>query len=326
MEIRIAETTQLSEKEWASYVEHFNAVFKQHFDKDHFKHKYLTTIDGTSYHALLIENAEVVGCCSVIPHVYVFGTEKIKIGLAVDVFIHEDFRSDPYALYRMYKELCLYIKAQGLALVIAVPNDVAYPYWKNIVKWRDIGFIPYYAIPLRIANVLKSDKTILNFASRAFFVFLTYVSKVASWFWNPAEQNQPIRIDRSNAIVEKQRYTQEHHRVLEQDTFFSYRIVNEGDVVTAYLIDFYNVHRRKRDARSLHNAVHFIAQKNKIDIIVFVGKLTFPQFYLIKVPFSKEAKHLYFMADIIIPHELFKKEFICSYSNWDFGLFNYDVR
>ena len=46
-------------------------------------------------------------------------------------------------------------------MVIAVPNDLVYSYWKNVVKWKDIGLLQYYALPVKAGNVLKKSKPIL---------------------------------------------------------------------------------------------------------------------------------------------------------------------
>ena len=75
-------------------------------------------------------------------------------GLAVDVFIREAYRVDPLMLRRMYKKLRLLLEEEQVVAVIAVPNATAYPYWKNVVKWKEVGFINYWALPVRAGRIL----------------------------------------------------------------------------------------------------------------------------------------------------------------------------
>ena len=57
------------------------------------------------------------------------------IGQAVDVFILEDFRTDPLMLKKMYSKLKELLIANNILAVLAVPNAVAFPYWINVVKF-----------------------------------------------------------------------------------------------------------------------------------------------------------------------------------------------
>ena len=136
----------------------------------------------------------------------------------------------------------------------------------------------------------------------------------------------PIKIYRSNSIIEKQRYTANHKIIKNSKSFFAYRVVFEEGLNACYLIDFYNSKNHKKDTQSLRKAIKYILQNEQTDIIIFVGKLNFSQLLLFKVPYKFEPKHLYFTADILIPEKISNTEFIYNIKNWDFGLFNYDVR
>jgi len=322
MEIVVKTSRELSQSDWVSYVFGFNEVFNKTETIENFQHKYLNTIDNHSYHVLLTSNNEIVGGCTVIPYQYSIDETTEKIGLAVDVFIREQFRTDILALYRMYKKLKYELVNQGVILVVAVPNDVAYPYWKNIVKWRDVGQLKYFAMPVKAGNVLKKGTIFTNFLSSLFCKFLLLIS----YFSNTSEKSLPVRIDRSNNIIEKQRYTPNHKIIKNSKSFFAYRVINEEGINASYLIDFYNVTNQKKDSKTLRKALTHILNNEQTDIIIFVGKLNFFQLLLLKVPYKFEPKHLYFTADILIPEKIINKDLIYNISNWDFGLFNYDVR
>lgn len=323
MEILIKSSRNLKEQEWISYIDSFNQVFQKNFQKEYFEQKYLNTIDLHSYHSILKEEERIVGSCSVIPFNYLFENRQIKIGLAVDVFILEEYRSDPLALLRMYKKLKKKLIEENIFCVLAVPNDKVYSYWKNVVKWKDIGPLDYYVLPIKAGNVLHKMNSALNIFSQK----AVYLSILLSRIFNSVANSFPIRIDRSESFLEKQRYTSDHHIVRKDNVFFSYRIITEeAGEVACYLIDFYNQDSKKKDSQTLVKAVNHIRKKEKIDIIIFVGKLSFFQLLLIKVPRKFEPKPLNLTIDILFPENFDNPNMLLEIANWDFGLFNYDVR
>lgn len=322
MEILVKTSSRLTQPEWVSYVFGFNEVFNKVETVEDFKHKYLNTIDNNSYHSLLYDGIEIVGGCTVIPYHYNINGSIERVGLAVDVFIRNQFRTDIFALFRMYKNLKEVLINQGVVLVIAVPNEVSYPYWKKIVKWKDIGLLNYYALPVKAGNVLKKAKYPMNFLS----YYCSMLMLIITYFTNFKERILPIRIDRSNSILEKQRYTRVHTIIKDSISFFSYRILNEKGLNACYLIDFYNMSSSKKDSISLYKAIKHILKREQVDIIIFVGKLNFFQFLLPKVPYKSEPKHLNFTADVLIPEKISDPKILFNINSWDFGLFNYDVR
>lgn len=321
MEIQFKTTSEITKLEWGSYVDSFNEVFDKDFSLHHFEQKYKKTIDSESYHVFLLYQNKVVGACTNIPFEYLYQNKPIKIGLMVDVFILQDFRNDPLHLYRMYKFLRKEIIKKGIALVVAVPNNNSYSYWKNIVKWKDIGQLPYYA------QLVNADKLISNLGGLV-NLLLNPVNRFmikSSYLFSTEEKISSIRINRNNEIIEVQRYFDYHQMVRENGAFFSYRIVTEGSTRTCYLIDFYNFRTNKKDTFSLRYAITKILDSENIDLMLFVGKLNFFQNILLRVPKKLEPKKLYFTYDLLLPEKM-DEEIISDLDNWDFGLFNYDVR
>jgi len=70
----------------------------------------------------------------------------------------------------------------------------------------------------------------------------------------------------------------------------------------------------------------YIKANENVDLILFIGKISFIQNLLFRVPFKIEPKHLYFMVDVINNKKISNYECVYDFNNWDFGLFNYDVR
>lgn len=321
MQIQVITSNKINNFQWMNYCKAFNQVFDKNYDTDYFLQKYINTIDTYSYHSLLLENEQIVGACTVIPMEYIIKSEKIRIGLAVDVFIVKEYRTDPFSLHNMYTLLKNKLVEQNIVLVIAVPNDIAYPYWKKIVGWKDIGLLPYFALPIKIGNVISKWESILNPLNVIFSKIVTNIYL----FSNFKENILSIRLNRENSIIEKQRYTSQHKRKDLNDSYFSYIIVDESNTKVCYLIDFYNKNSKLKDKKTLQQAMLYILRNETIDIIIFIGKLNFKQRYLFRVPFKFEPKHLYFTGDNIIPNKI-NNDLVYNIENWDFGLFNYDVR
>lgn len=323
MEIVLKNSSELTHHDWESYVKSFNKVFNKGYGLDYFKNKYLKTIDDISYHAFLTDGECIVGSCTVIPYSYIINNYAVvRIGLVVDVFIVEECREDPLALYRMYKKLRKRLIEIDVKLIVAVPNDVAYPYWKKVVKWRDIGQLPYYILPIRLGNIVRKAPLSLNLSNKILIKILFFISR----FTRSEESILPIRLDRSKDILTKQRYTNDHKLISKDKFFFSYRVVNENGISTCYLLDFYNSDTKKKSAKSLRAAARYILSNEKVDLLIFVGPLSFTQFLLFKLPKRIEPKHLYFTADVFSAESDFPSDIIFDIKNWDFGLFNYDVR
>jgi hypothetical protein len=320
-EIIVKSTDKISNNEWKSYVDSFNKVFNKKVSINEFKYKYLNTIDGLSYHSFLYDKTKITGAFTLIPYEYLFDDEAKRIGLAVDVFICEAFRNDPMLIYKMYKKLVSYVKEFRLQLNIGVPNDMAYPYWKKILKWKDIGNIPYYALPIKAGKIIKRFPSIFNLLNKL------YLKIVFSSTSTPNRVSAPrhIRINRELDIVEQQRYTNEYKKVKTQECFFSYRIVDEKGIQTCYLIDFYGLSNNMKEYRTIKHALKYILRTENVDLILYVGNIYFKQRFLIRIPFKYEPKHLFFTCDILEPSSI-SENLILKHANWEFGLFNYDAR
>ena len=144
MEIKVCTTHEWTEQEWSSFIASFNIVFSRQYSEEFFRKKYLSSCDHCSYHALLLnDDGEVVGNCSIVPFLYYQGSTVFKNGLGADVFIREEYRTDPLMLRRMYKKLVKLLVDNSVVAVMAVPNATAYPYWRNVVKWKDVGYLRY---------------------------------------------------------------------------------------------------------------------------------------------------------------------------------------
>lgn len=321
MEIKVCTTKEWTEQEWDSYITSFNEVFERGYPKEYFRHKYLATLDGCSYHALLLNDAgEAVGACSVIPYHYRNSSVEFKNGLAVDVFIVEPYRTDPLMLRRMYKKLTKLLVVKSVVAVMAVPNATAYPYWRNVVKWKDVGSLRYWAVPVRAGNIVHKSGFI-NLFSRAYCSLILGISSVLCLLGGH-QKNYKYSIIESELFL-RERFGSDYCCEENEGIKNCYRIVDEEGVRTAYLI--YSRENGTLSFRSLYKGVSHILKHHDIDLILYVGPLSFFQSLFFLIPRQFEPKLLPLTCDLLLPQENSYND-IWDFSNWDFGLLNYDVR
>lgn len=321
MEIKICNTQEWTDKEWDSFVCSFEAVFQRGLASEYFKHKYCTVCDRHSYHALLLnDDGEVVGNVSIIPYYYHRDNNEVKIGLGADVFIRKEYRSDPLMLRRMYKKLTKLLIENGIVAVMAVPNATAYPYWKNVVKWKDVGAISYWAFPVKVGNILRRLK-FLNLFSLAYAYLSLIVAGVCNTLVHSKQKKFSLNIVDDESFRDS-RFYGDYHLVKKEDCVNFYRVVEEEGVRTAYLI--YSMQNGRLTYRSLLAGVTDVLKNHKIDLILFVGPLRLFQTLFIRIPRKFEPKRLPLTCDLLTENEQLKD--MLNFDNWDFGLLNYDVR
>lgn len=324
MEIKVCKTTEWSETVLSTYTRSFNGVFGKTYPKEYFSHKYLHAGNGYSCHALLMDaETDVVGGCTVIPCRYMRNGEEIWIGLAVDVFIREACRTDPLMLRRMYGRLKPMLAAEDIVAVIAVPNAVAYPYWKNVVKWKDIGRINYWMLPVRAGRILGRkglagkmlDALSMVYAGivRAFSrVGLMTVGKQTGYRYSICKDD-PYYMGKFDG--------EEYSRYDDGLMRYVYRITDEDGVRTGYLLTAEG--NGVRTFWAFRKAVSAILSHD-VDMVLYVGPVGFFQALLLKVPRRFEPKLLPMTCDLISEDEKYKDMY--DIRNWNFGLKNYDVR
>jgi hypothetical protein len=315
MEIKFFTTDQLSEKNWDSYTDSFNIVFNQKFSVSDFKIKYNHTHLGYSFHGFILSGDDIVGGCTAIPYKYnYFGRELIFV-LFVDAFVLEKYRKNEFALFDAYSLVKAELKKQKISFIISVPNDIAYPFWKKLARWKDIGILPWYVVPVKLGNLTKKNK-LLN-ASYLFICFWQLISLALSLFFKKVKTN-PVSLVLDNDF-KKKRFTDNYKSI--KNNPFHYRIVDEEGQKAAYLFN-----DSPFNYRELSIAVWTILNKERknIDAIIYVGNINIFQLSLIKIPKNNLPRKFYFCGDILDKENIEDKIF--SYSNWDFGLLNFDVR
>ncbi len=300
----------------------FNKVFSQNVSREWFFNFFTKNPDGFSYHAVIVKNNQVVASCSAILYHYKMPQSLNRFGVLVSLFVDKMNYRDPFALYKMYEALKIKMIENKVCLIYAVPNQNSYPYFKKVLKFTDIGKLEYYCLPIKIANILQRKPAFLNSISKAGVLFWLIIKRISLLINNRHESKKAIQIVNNDALFRQQRYSSSHKISEDKNGFFSYTVVLEGKIKTAYILDFYSKAGIK-DRRTLINCIFLILKNEDVDIILFVGKLDRKIDILFKVPVSKEPKSL------VLSGEVYDKNLpidALNFKNWDFGLLNFDTR
>ena len=315
MKIKFFYTNQLFETDWISYTNSFNQVFTRNFSIINFKEKYTNTCYGYSFHGFILdEDNNIVGGCSAMPYKYnYFGSERVFV-LFVDAFVQNEYRKNEFALFDAYSIVKEELKRREIPMIISVPNDIAYLFWKKLARWKDIGILPWYVMPIKLGNLMKKNK-IFNISY--IFVWLWALTNLIFSFFLKRKAPSSISLSVSKNFKEKR--LRNYSSI--KDTPFHYSIVSEDGIKALYLLndDCFN-------ARQLSRAVwHIINKESKnIDIVIYVGNINILQLSLIKFPMEKLPRKFLFCGGIIDKKVLDDRVF--DYSYWDFSLINFDVR
>lgn len=317
-QIILKRTDELSDTDWTQYTAAFNKVFDKQFTEVHFKNKYLGTSLDYSYHGVLMHMSQIVGMFTAMPRKYMYGEKEITIGLGCDAFILKEHRRDEFFLKDMAAIVTTAFENEGVIFFISIPNKAAYPYWKYYGGWKDIGKLDYYIVPLRVSKLLKKYRFLDVFSFSFFKTIISFFTFIN--FFSNISVKKKIHLKHDEEYF-PQRYSSEY--IIgknNNDTSFVYRIYNEDNIRTAYLIDCFPLSPRNI-AQSINKIIK--ESKDEIDVVIFIGKIDNPPFFFIKVPEKKEPRVQPFIGLSI--NDSVQEDFFLIES-WEVSLANFDNR
>jgi len=315
-ELIVKKTTELTSGEIVKINQLFNQIFKQNRTEEIFKNQYLNTPLGYSYHVMLIDGEELVGFHSGIPFYYLNKGQRFIAGLGIDTMTAEGHR-DFFNVRDMFVACEKAMKEEGCVLRIGFPNDNSYPVLKKGFKYKDIGKLDTYFLPIRVGGV-KSSLRIFNPLSRLFSWFVVQWSRLSN---NKA--NCVYRYQKEHSSFDAIRYkwyNGDYQVVIKNGTEAHYRVnIHEG-VRTAFILDV-----NPRSKRSFDSVVREVYKRERksIDLIMYVGHLTFKPMSLIRMPHKIEPKHFNFTCKPLVK-DVFD-DTLYNIDNWDVNLSNYDL-
>ena len=312
-------TSELTGDTLSRITESFNSVFKKDYPVNYFVDKYSNSSLGFSFHGLLYYNESIVGSFSVIPKKYQANNKHYTFGLACDAFILEEHRKDELFLKKMHQSVVERLAEFQVSFVFSIPNDIAYPYWKYMVKYKDIGEMNYYVYPVNIGALVSS----LKFLNPLSSFFAGAWSGILPLFKNEKQLYAPqtnicLHIDEEYLA---QRFNSTYTTItLSSTQKFTYKIIEEDGIRVAYLF-----HLSPSTTRCLNKAMSvLLKQKKNFDVVMFIGNWSNKPLSLIKVPREKEPRKQRFIGTILDANNC--PEGVLNIKNWRLSLSDFDNR
>ena len=325
MNIKVLKTFELADKDWIQIEAGFNQSFDRNTTKESLINRYKSNVLNYSFHAVCYKHDKVIGFMSIIPFQYLYKEMEFKAGLGCSAFVLKEYRSDVFIYKDMFKALKEECLKNGYSVFLGVPNKNAHKYSIVFLGSKDVGYLPYYALPVRLFTIIKKRKFNSFDPIIAFFISLfCYANKLCSYVLNFKEKLSEYRLLLTDEF-HKTRFSSPYYFFSEKKKIkFWYRIVNEDGLKAAYIMDFKeNDHRTNK---ALCAAVWHILRKEKIDIVLYVGTLRLKQSLLLKVPAKYVPKPLPLTYNLLNIENKQQFDSMSDLNLWDFGLMNFDGR
>ncbi len=314
--IVIKKTTELSAQDFHLIHELFLSVFKRERTIQQFKDLYLNTPLGYAFHAMLFEGEELIGFHTGIPFYYQNDGKRFMAGLGIDTMTAEGHR-DFFHVRDLFKACEEAMASENCLLRLGFPNDNSYPILKKGFKYKDIGKLDTYFLPVRVGGIKPSMK-VLNPLSCLFAWGMVLFSRLSS-----SEKEYDFRYGKERKSFDVVRYKWfggNYQTVKVGSVTAHYKLQVQEGVRTAFLMDVYPLSKKMFDrvVRELYSR-----ERKHIDLIMYVGHLPFTPMSLITMPHKYEPKHFNFTCKPLV-NGVFDDS-IYNINNWDVNLSNYDL-
>jgi len=226
---------------------------------------------------------------------------------------HRDF----FGVRDMFEACVTRMKEEGCVLRVGFPNDNSYPVLKKGLRYKDVGKMITYFLPIKVGAV-KPSMRVMNPISRLGSWFLIQFSRFSC-----NGHIYKFRYEKERESFDKVRYQWfgGQYQTVEVDGVIArYKIqVHEG-VNTLFILDVHPMSKKMFD-----KLVRTIYKKEgqSIDLIMYVGHLPFIPMSLIKMPHKYEPKHFNFTCKVLEKGVF--DDSIYDINNWDVNLSNYDL-
>lgn len=316
MDVICKRTTEITDEEIVKIYQLFDEVFEKKRDVLTFREEYQNTVLGYSYHSMLLNEGEIVGFHSCIPFYYLDNGKRFIAGLGIDSMVKKEHR-DFFGFRDMIAACVKLMKDEGCMLRIGFPNDNSFPVLTKGLKYKPVGKLTTYILPIRVGGVKKS-LSVFNPFSRLFAWLVIQLSKLS--------RNEKVfnyRYEKERESFDKVRYKwfNGEYKTIETDGVFAkYKVQVQEGARTAFLLDMHPMSKKMFDkvVRRIYNQ-----ESSKIDLIMYVGHLPFKPCSLIAIPHKYEPKHFNFTCKEL--QKGYFDESLYDIHNWDVNLSNYDL-
>ena len=311
----IKKTTELTSEDIARINRLYVAVFKHSRTEEEFRRQYENTPVGYSYHAILKDDDELIGFHSGIPFYYLNNGERFVAGLGINTMTAEGHR-DFFNVRDMFAACEKAMKDEGCVLRIGFPNDKSYPVLKKGFKYKDIGRLDTFFLPIRIGGIKPSLRW-LNPLSRLFSWFVIQLSRLSC---NKKGSDFQYRKERSSFDANRYNWFEGYRTIEKAGATAHYRVSRYEGVMTAFVVDVFPLSKRGFDelVREIYRR-----EGRSIDMIIYVGHLLFNPVSLIQMPHRIEPKHFHFTCKPLVDGVF--DDSLYDIDNWEVNLSNYDL-
>lgn len=293
----------------------FFEVFEKKKTLQDFDKQFLGTFKGYSYHAIMQENDNIVGINTIIPYEYSYFGKIVTIALSVDTMTSQKHRA-LNSFTKMAKLVYEYAKNDGVVFVLGFPNDISYKIFKKMLRWQDIGRLNFFILPINIGNI----KPLLKYFSWLSNLFANAVCKVSK-FVTKDIKNITYNISKMDSqLFRLQKYDAMTIYNKNDLCEFFYKLDSFENTKVIYILDVLPMSKK-----ALESVVEniFTQYGNNIDAILYLGKINFTPFNLIRVPIKFEPKNVY-VSGLILDESVIDDR-IWNIQNWNLNLSNMDV-
>lgn len=317
MEFYTKKTIELTAEEKEGIIRLYNDTFDEHRTEEEFDNQFLNNPIGFSYHTIGSDNGVIITSNTMIPSYYYVEGERMLFVCSVDTMVDKNHRGIEN-FYDTCKESFKIAEEIGAKAVYGFPNDNSYKLFTGLKYMRDIGKLKTYCLPYRIGGV-KQSLRFLNFASILFVRLWLFISGLLS-----SDKQYCYKVEKEKDSYNATRYKRadsNYEVVNYKGCGFAYKIMNYDRIRTAFLIDVFN-----KSAKNFNLAIKYILKKEKerFDLLLYVGDIPFSNHGLIKIPRKFEPKEFNFTGGII-DKKAINKEVFFKQESWDVNLSNYDL-
>lgn len=315
--IVVKKTIDLTEQEYESIAELYNSIFHPRRTIKDFQEIYMNTPFGYSYNVLLYEENNLIGFHAGIPFYYRCNGVQFMAGLGIDTMTHPKHR-DFFNVRDLIKACEEAMVADGCLLRVGFPNDKSYPILKKGLKYKDIGKMKTYFLPMNIGGI-KPKLGMLDPLSQLFSACIIGLSAFSC-----SKKVFSFKYGKDRSCFDDTRYR--WFGSIDYCTIEVYGIkayykkqVQEG-VNTLFILDVWPISKNGFDkiVRTIYTKEH-----KGIDMIIYVGHLPFTPMSLVTMPHKFEPKHFNFTCKSLVKG--YFDDSIYDINNWDVNLSNYDL-
>jgi hypothetical protein len=317
MDFIVKKTTELTETEKFNILSLFNGIFKKERTLEQFHNQFLYNPLGYSFHSMVMDEGQIVGCNSYIPAYYSVNNEVVLLVASTDTMVAKAYR-DFFCFHDMIAAAFNYMEKEGIAFVYGFPNDNSYFVFTKSKLLKDIGSLDTYCLPYRIGGI-KRQFRMFNWLSMIFVK--TYVA-FSSLF--SSGKIYRFAIEKEAVSYNATRYKRmdgNYHVVDYRGSGFAYKIMEYEGVKSAFLIDVF-----EKSPRSFCRAIQYIIRNHRqeFDVLLYVGFLPFGFHGMIRLPRKMSPKNFHFIGKILKDDKI-EPDFIFNLNHWDVNLSNYDL-